>query len=369
MRAGATRRLAEVSVQRGSLRAEPLGPDRFALGGTTLLRIHFSTVDLVRTRVASAADPFWEMVFSHRRLTEPDTPLVLRPWLNEMRSGPSTARLRPGRGALVALSPRGPYFPDFLTPAEGAGGFEAGMAAILGTPRRRLNAEITRLAVHTTLPAWVSRVADGEPEMLTALDNALRAYYDTAIGPNDMQIQSRVDADRARRGRDLLNGGVDGLLSGFAPAMRWRAPVLEVPYPVHRDLHLDGRGLRLVPSFFCRGTPVALADPELPPTLVYPIDHSSHWEITGVKSLSDLLGHTRATVLQAVEAGATTTELARRVATSLASVSRHTTVLREAGLIATQRRGAAVLHTLTPLGASLLSSDNKRAAGPSLLTA
>src|SRR5438876_12229110 len=66
-----------------------------------------------------------------------------------------------------------------------------------------------------------------------------------------------------------------------------------VRYPVHRDLRLDGRGLRLVPSFFCRGTPVALADPELPPTLVYPLDHSSHWELPGAKSLPDLLGHTR----------------------------------------------------------------------------
>jgi DNA-binding transcriptional ArsR family regulator len=333
-----------------------------------VLRIHFTTADLLRTRVAAAADPFWEMVLSRRRLTERDTPLVMRPWVEQMRDQATSTVLRPGVTALVALSPRGRYFPDFLTPTEGAGGFDTGLAALLGTPRRRLVAEIARLAEHSLVPTWARRVADGEPEMLTALGEALRGYHDTAIKPLDTQIQSRVDADRSRRGRDLLDGGIDRLLAGFAPMMTWRAPVLEIQYPIDRDLHLDGRGLRLVPSFFCRSAPVALADPELPPTVVYPIDHTSHWEITGTKSLSDLIGHTRATVLHAVDVGATTTELARRVVTSLASVSRHTTVLREAGLIETQRRGAAVLHTLTPLGASLLAND-KRTTSPSLLTA
>ncbi|MFD1051761.1 hypothetical protein ACFQ1S_42495, partial [Kibdelosporangium lantanae] len=54
-----------------------------------MLRIHFTTVDLVRTRVAAAADPFWEMVFSQRRLSEPDTPLVLNGWREQMRVGAS----------------------------------------------------------------------------------------------------------------------------------------------------------------------------------------------------------------------------------------------------------------------------------------
>ncbi|SMC98596.1 Helix-turn-helix domain-containing protein [Kibdelosporangium aridum] len=344
------------------------GRGGFALGVSKVLRIHFTTADLIQTRVAAAADPFWEMVLSRRRLFEQDTALVLRPWVEQMRPQSGSSQLRPGLVALAALSPRGPYFPDFMTPAQAAAGFDAGMEAVLSTPRVRLSTEIARLATTSELPTWVRRMSDGEPEVLTALDKSLRAYYEGAIKPLDTQIQSRVDADRQRRGRDLLDGGIDQLLAGFAPTMRWRAPVLEVDYPVQRDLYLGGRGLRLVPSFFCRGTPVALADPELPPTLVYPIDHDSHWEIAGTKSLADLLGNTRATVLHAVDGGATTTELARRVATSLASVSRHTAVLREAGLIETQRRGAAVLHTLTPLGESLLSNE-RRPTAPSLLTA
>nr|WP_042184510.1 winged helix-turn-helix domain-containing protein [Kibdelosporangium sp. MJ126-NF4]CEL16349.1 Putative regulatory protein [Kibdelosporangium sp. MJ126-NF4] len=334
-----------------------------------MLRVFFTTADLIHTRVAASADPFWEMVLSRRRLFEQDTALVLRPWIEQTRPQSGSTMLRPGLVALAGLSPRGPYFPDFMTPAQSAEGFDAGMAAVLDTPPARLSAEINQLAATSEVPSWVRRVADGDREVIASVASSLRAYYEAAIKPMDQQIQSRVDADRQRRGRDLLDGGIDQLLAGFGPTMRWKAPVLEVDYPVRRDLHLNGRGLRLVPSFFCRGLPVALADPDLTPTLVYPIDHDTHWEIAGNKGLADLLGNTRATVLHSVDGGATTTELARRVTTSLASVSRHTAVLREAGLIETQRRGAAVLHTLTPLGESLLSNDNKRSFAPSLLTA
>ncbi|MFD1271279.1 hypothetical protein ACFQ51_02890 [Streptomyces kaempferi] len=53
------------------------------------------------------------------------------------------------------------------------------------------------------------------------------------------------------RSRALLDGGTQALLEGLRPMARWNAPVLEVNYPVERDLYLDGRGLLLVPSYFC----------------------------------------------------------------------------------------------------------------------
>ena len=41
---------------------------------------------------------------------------------------------------------------------------------------------------------------------------------------------------------------------------------------------------------------------------------------------------------------------------SLAAASQHASVLRDAGLITTQRQGRAVLHVLTPLGTELLKA-------------
>ncbi len=50
--------------------------------------------------------------------------------------------------------------------------------------------------------------------------------------------------------------------------------------------------------------------------------------------------------------------MADRVGVSLASASQHAAVLRNAGLVSTVRMGGAVLHTLTPLGSTLLRSDS-----------
>jgi len=69
--------------------------------------------------------------------------------------------------------------------------------------------------------------------------------------------------------------------------------------------------------------------------------------------LAALIGDTRAAVLESVGEGRSTSELARRVGVSAASISQHTAV-RSAGLIRTGRVGKAVLHTITPLGRAML---------------
>jgi DNA-binding transcriptional ArsR family regulator len=68
-----------------------------------------------------------------------------------------------------------------------------------------------------------------------------------------------------------------------------------------------------------------------------------------------LLGRTRYAVLDAVAEGCGTGELARRVGISCPVTSQHATVLRQAGLITTQRTGRSVAHALTALGSALLA--------------
>ena len=75
----------------------------------------------------------------------------------------------------------------------------------------------------------------------------------------------------------------------------------------------------------------------------------------GAKNLAALIGRTRTSLLESLADPRTTSELARRIGVSAASVSQHTAVLREARLITTSRAGKAVVHTLTPLGNALLS--------------
>ncbi|MEU2020632.1 helix-turn-helix domain-containing protein [Streptomyces sp. NPDC016469] len=319
-----------------------------------MLRIHVSGWDLSRVRMASGPDALWETILSFHRLRDRRASALFGKWRTETRP-----RLSGEVRLLSAVIPQRGYFPDFLTPSQEDSdplGLDAGTEAVRATPPDRLRAEIGLLgdpgARHA---ARLEPLREGGAEPLARLVGALRDYHSAAVGPYWPHIRSAVEADRAIRGRALLDGGTDELLASLPPVIRWRAPVLEADYPVDRDLHLDGRGLLLQPSYFCRGTPVVLRDPLLPPVLVYPVAHPAAPAFADPgPSLGRLLGQTRSTVLRAIGDGCTTSELARRAGVSLASASQHACVLREAGLVHTLRHGSSVQHTLTPLGGSLL---------------
>lgn len=321
------------------------------------MRIHFTVDDLARTAVAEA-DPLWEIVFSGFRLRERNRLPVFRSWLRHAQPAlDRSSEVRQGAAVLALLAPLGPYFPDFLTPPEACDGLAAGLTALACTPIARLRAELLRLATYNALPDWVRRLADGDVESLDRLCTGLHAYHRALIAPHHDLIASAIHADRQRRACGFLDGGIDGLLSSLGPRARWRPPVLEVDYLVDQDLHLAGRGLRLVPSYFCVGCSVTLADQSLDPVLVYPIDQDCRWSPerdTHRQSLAALLGSTRAEVLGEVRHGMSTNQLARRLGISPASVSGHTKVLRDAGLIVTRREGASVLHVRTTLGTALV---------------
>ncbi|GAA3853850.1 ArsR/SmtB family transcription factor [Streptomyces sedi] len=316
------------------------------------LRVRFTGEDLGRVRLAAGADPMWETVLSVHRLRDGHAPHVYGAWRRSLRAAqvPETLRvLIPGHG----------YFPDFLNPEESAAGWGAALDAVRATPRRRLASELARLARSPEYPVWLRELAQGRPGALRRLVDDLDRYHRVAVGGHPVwsTVRAAVDADLAVRARRLASGGVEALLAGLRPAMRWDPPVLEVDYPVDRELRLAGRGLLLVPSFFCWRTPVMLADPGLPPVLVYPVAHAPV-TTADPAALGRLLGTTRARVLVcAAEGGATTGELARSVGVSLGSVSQHARVLRESGLLYSTRRGNEVLHTVTPVGRTLLPAD------------
>ncbi|MEN3611496.1 ArsR/SmtB family transcription factor [Plantactinospora sp. ZYX-F-223] len=338
-----------------------------------MLRIVFSSEDIARTRVAPAADQVWELVLSLHLLQGRSRDPMMAGWrrgvFGGLRRDTAPGQLR----LLLALNPPRGYFPDFLTPYHSMYGLAAGLDAVRSTPVNALERDLNVLAGESPLPlpSTASALARGEVEVLEHLTDSMRIYQATAIEPYWDRIQAAVEADRARRARALLDGGTEGLLASLRPAMRWDSGVLEVPdYPADRELHLDGRGLLLVPSFFCARMPVTLLDPELPPVLVYPVDRlggltpapgegagpapAAGGEESRV-ALAALIGKTRARVLEVVGDGCSTGEVARRLNISAAAASQHTTVLRNAGLLVSHRDRNTVLHSLTPLGRAMLT--------------
>jgi DNA-binding transcriptional ArsR family regulator len=329
-----------------------------------VLRIHFGPKDFGRVRLAREPDPLWEIVCSLHRLQTSQGRWAYADWYRTARDtlvgtplGGAVRRL------LVPVVPRARYFPDFLTPQESADGLDRGLMAIVDTAPTRVACELDTLGRVSGAPPWAQTLV--ERANREEFVKVLRAYHNAVIAPHHDRIGASITGECALRARETLDTGIDGLLAGLTPTMRWHTPVLRVDYVEDRDLHLGGRGLRLVPSYFCWRTPIALADDTLQPVLIYPL-HRSRLPAPALPSdasLGALLGKTRAAALRTLAEGATTSELARFLGVSPATATHHTTVLRDAGLIISQRSNNTVLHTLTPLGAAML-----RPVGPSRIT-
>jgi DNA-binding transcriptional ArsR family regulator len=328
-----------------------------------MLRVRFTCDDLLRIRLAMSADPLWEIRLSLQALRMLTGGLLVDSWRREVRARMRHDRmLRTAWQVLAPLVPASGYVPDFLTPDDEGDCVATGIESVLDTPRYRLKSELALLADNHQLPAHILQLADGEAGALKTLGWALHAYHATAIAPYWSRIHKLARADRALRAETAVDNGTQQLLTGL-DGTRWQSPVLAVDDPAERVVELDGRGLRLIPSLFCQAKPVMPADGTLPQVLVYAAGAPPVWghcEDSGPAGRRDvraLLGPTRATILECLaDRGRFTGELARIVATTPATVSKHTAVLRDSGLVVSDQNGRNVRHSLTRLGAALLNS-------------
>jgi DNA-binding transcriptional ArsR family regulator len=333
------------------------------------VRIHFTRGDLARTHLADGADAMWELVNSLQVLQAGYGRAVFRGWRGQAGRALRLAGLAATvRTRLFPIAPHAAYFPDLLTPPEGVLGVEEALEAILSTPRHRFDAEIGLLRGRGGDGAWLTDLRVARIDAVRAFADAIRAYHHHSVAPYWDDVRACVDGDLAVRRQAMRIGGVNGLLGSYRPMMAWDDPVLELPtHPSDREVHLHGRGLLLIPSYFCHLHPVTIFDPDLPQVVVYPIDHApSRFQARGVspdgRSLDRLLGDTRAEVLRAVQTGRTTGELAHRLGVAPGTISHHTGILRDAGLIASHRIANTMLHTLTSLGVALLGEVNALSA-------
>ncbi|MEU3626922.1 hypothetical protein BS329_39455 [Amycolatopsis coloradensis] len=322
-----------------------------------MLRIHFSAADVLGLRVSVAPDPLWELLLSVHAAQTVGISGALRAWRTAVRG-----KLAPSAALLWPLARPLGYSPDFLTPTAGEADFETGLDQLLATSRTSLRADLSLLATQTRPTAWTTDLADGRREALHRLRDALKAYHAAAIDPFWDVIRRMAGADRERRAATAIGEGAGAMLTALHPDIRWDGGVLEVGYPVDQDVHLEGRGLTLVPSFFCGPRPITLLRQNERPVLVYPVDREFDALAIGgstrlSRSLAALLGRTRAQILHAIatDAPVTTSDLARSVGISVAGISQHTSVLRNAGLITTVRDHGFALHHVSPRGEVLLS--------------
>ncbi|MFF7652580.1 DUF5937 family protein [Streptomyces sp. NPDC007983] len=291
-------------------------------------RVHFSAQDLARTVVKVTERPVVETLFALDLLAHQGGGDAYASWRRR-----TTSRLSRRSWSLLTLARTLRPVPDLLHMAEDAANRDTGAA------RQNLTA-------------------------------TLENFHQVALAPYWDRVSVTLEADCAARGRTVLAGGIERLLSTVHPMVRWSGGVLEIPSHRRQDVHLGGAGLLLVPSLFLYDRPVLIpaASHGQPPLLAYPIAPGSAKDVLSapvseqdsVDALGPLVGRTRAAIMKSLTESCTTTELGRRIGISAASASQHTSVLRSAGLITTHRRLNTALHSLTPLGAALLDGLHHR---------
>lgn len=327
------------------------------------LEIHFTSVDIGRVSFAHTPDPMWETVLAFQKLISTSRIPIYSTWRRRAIREVQQVVPKPAWAMLCAIARPASYFPDFLTPPDPVEKISEGLDHLRHTPRWRLAHDLSRLARTGPLPSWCNDIIAGDRVGIDRLTEAISLVHEAIVTPHWTTIEGHIHADRTARSDAGLADGADGLLRSLRPALHWDPPVLRGRYPVDKKVLLNGRGLRLIPSYFCWGNPVTFADSSFSPTVVYPVSHSSDWvpKVTRCNrkaALVALLGRNRARVLASLLTAATTGELSERLEISLASASEHATILREAGLVNSTRAGSSRIHGLTPLGMAVLRGEH-----------
>lgn len=333
-----------------------------------MLRLHFTPADLAKVRIADRPYAQYEVVGAARRLQGTEAGVLFDSWRRRVHARDAHGGL--GLSRVFDLIPRSGPVPAFLIPWPGSHDPRRWLDRVRATPEQQVRASLARHAASHRRPmrGWLRELADGGRDTLPELESTLRAFAGAAIEPVWRAAVASAAADRARRARDLLDGGLERLLARLPGVVSWQPPVLVTACRSDRDVHLAGRGLLLVPSYFGWSRLQLVERPTEEPLLVYPVQHRV---LPGPaekarRPLAAVLGQTRAAVLELIgeqEAtgagtGATTGELARRLAVAAGTISWHVGALREAGLVTTQRNRQA-FHSLTPAGRHLLGQPGE----------
>ena len=326
------------------------------------LRMVFDQQDLQRVRFADAADPMWELVLSVQMAQARRVPASFLAWRQDLgvRLGGAGASSH-SVALLRSLVPPSGDFPDFLTPPQLVTDLDAGCEAVCCTSSARLSTDLASVFSNGPAPSWVRSLACGDREQIREVVGAIRHGHHMLVAPQWSRVCEAVAFDRAKRARLLVKLGVGQMLAALPGTLCWDGRILHTRYPEDRTVHLGGRGLTLLPSYFCWGNPITWIDPQLPPVLVYqaqrPDSQIETHRQAPPRRLIALLGHTRARCLRLLLMPHTTSELAHHIGTSVGTASKQAAVLREAGLITSTRHGGAVLHRATALGAALLTGE------------
>jgi DNA-binding transcriptional ArsR family regulator len=201
------------------------------------------------------------------------------------------------------------------------------------------------------------------------LADLLDVIWQEFVAPSWRRIRDCLERDILYRSRAFASGGLAAVLDNLSPLVKCEGNRLLVDTSVAWEDSGQRAGVLLVPSVFIRRNETRVVAAEgCRMALSYPARGVGairfEDESCPKMAVSQLIGATRAQILNVLAEPMHTTAMALRLGRSPGNIGDHLTVLRSSGLISRARLGRHVFYSRTALGAALLAGiDGSAEAG------
>lgn len=322
-----------------------------------MLRFEVSVEDLLRSRFALS--PALDLCLLLRSLAGQDRPLP-RAWATRLM--PVFERLRRETELNAALALHTPQSgPNFVAPPPPGLNqtWADDLALIRATPLEAARHEIATNATGPSARDPRIRAVLDSPDAVPRIAEAMDQAWHELLAPDWPQLRAICERDVVHRVGVIGEHGWVTTIESLHPSIAWQAGGIEIGhFPQVGTVRLTGDGLLLIPSVFVANIAAHLEDP-WPRTLTYRARGTAAlWgeqeSVPRPDALTALIGRSRARLLLALDAPASTNHLARSLAMTPGAVGDHLAILRGAGLLVRARSGRSVLYRRTPLGEALV---------------
>lgn len=319
---------------------------------------HLSPGDIQAVRFGLS--PGHELAHAVRILLRPEQHPLQWGWLHAVRERVPRDPFR----LLAQVIGADGYMPDFLTatPRWDMTPDEE-LDALRAAPLDGMRVDLAKMVLRSTGDRQrMLREMQRDPASARArVANAWSEVWDAVLAPVWPQIDRLLRADIAVRARTISTAGIAGMAGALHPAVSWGEGAVRVELRLHSEqVDCRGSGLVLVPSVMSSWGCMVLTEPPAQPTLFYPARGvTAGWAREPAEiatALGALLGPARAGILLDSGSARTTSQVAHESGIAVSTASHHLTVLRDAGLISSERDGARMLHLRTPLGEAVVGA-------------
>lgn len=310
--------------------------------------------------VRFGVSPGHELAHAVRVLRQPQQHPLQWGWLRVARA----SLPRDGFALLTAIIGDDGYLPDFLTAAPSWDMTpDAELDALRSASLEPMRVDLGKMVLRSTgSRRRALREMQEQPARARAMiADAWQEMWDAVLAPVWPQLDRILRADIAVRSRMIASSGLGAMADGLDPNVSWGAGAVRVRLRKHSErVDCRGSGLVLVPSVMSSWGCMVLTEPPAQPTLFYPARGiTAGWARSAtetVDALGALLGPARAGILLEGGVARTTSQVALDARIAVSTASHHLTVLRDAGLMASERDGARMMHLRTPLGEAMVGA-------------